>query len=71
MALTEQQLDELCGGAPTYQAQCPRIGCKKKFGRYYSEAVANSVVRTHIRNSHTHGGDIDSTFGKKHRNDPG
>lgn len=48
--LTEEQLDELCGGAPAHRPTCPT--CGHLVGPYYSRALALDALGSHMRSAH-------------------
>lgn len=53
-ALTAEQLDALCGGTPTVMLPCPRPGCARQVGPYYSAASpeARGALADHLHLAH-------------------
>lgn len=49
--LSTAQLDALCGGAPQVMVPCPRPGCRRKLGPYYSATSpdARAAMDGHLR----------------------
>jgi hypothetical protein len=51
MALTTEQLDALCGGAPRYKLACPLSTCDKSFS-YDSLPRAREALSGHLWAEH-------------------
>jgi hypothetical protein len=44
---TDEELDQLCGGAPSFTFGCSQSKCKTTKGPYYSRALAADAIREH------------------------
>jgi hypothetical protein len=52
--LTPAGLDALCGGAPDVMVPCPRFGCDRQLGPYYSATSpeARAALAEHLHLTH-------------------